>query len=74
MSKHDRILLEMKVDGKLIGWLIQPRTARQAWEEQVMCAELRKQWRIMIESSKNTIRVPVFGDHGVKWEDSDGET
>ena len=60
IGKHDVVIMPLTVDGRLIGHLIRPRTARQAFEERVQCYQLRKQFRAAIESSKAVWRMPIF--------------
>jgi hypothetical protein len=60
LSKHDVKIMDIKVDGRVIGQLVRKRTAREAFEEHIMCAGFRKQWNKAMESATQVLRVPIF--------------
>jgi hypothetical protein len=61
MSKHDVLIMPITIDGVPVGALYRLRTARQAFEERVACAEIRKQFKAAIESAESVYRVPIIG-------------
>lgn len=60
-NKYDEIIMPINIDGKHVGDLVRKRTARQAWEQRVFIAELKKQWQEAIK--RGTVwRTPIIGE------------
>ena len=62
-SKYQVKIMDIYVDGSIIGQMVRNRTAQQAWEEMIEMAELRKAWYDTIESNKEVVwKTPIIGD------------
>lgn len=62
MGKYDLKVMDVKFDGRIVGQLIRPRTARRAAEEIWEASKIRKLFYDAINSTGNQFRVPVFKD------------
>ena len=61
-GKYDIIIMPIIVDGVTIGHFVRKRTARQAWEDKIKVAKLRRLFNEQRDNSRESFITPIIGE------------
>ena len=62
MSKYDKKIMDVVVDGKKVGELVQKQTAEEYSKEHWELCHFKKLWETQLKNCKNVFRTPIIKD------------